>query len=46
MEQKFFLEVPCFLHDPTNAGNLISGSSACPSKDETEAPSTNALLDS
>ena len=23
-----FLELPCFLHDPTNAGNLISGSSA------------------
>ncbi|KAB0344935.1 hypothetical protein FD754_021861, partial [Muntiacus muntjak] len=24
----FFLELPCFLHDPTNVGNLISGSSA------------------
>ena len=23
----FFLEFPCFLHDPGNAGNLISGSS-------------------
>ena len=23
-----FLEIPCFLHDPTNVGNLISGSSA------------------
>ena len=23
-----FLELPCFLHDPTNAGNFISGSSA------------------
>ena len=23
-----FLEFPCFLHDPTNVGNLISGSSA------------------
>ena len=23
-----FLELPCFLHDPTDAGNLISGSSA------------------
>ena len=23
-----FLESPCFLHDPTNVGNLISGSSA------------------
>ena len=23
-----FLEFPCFLHDPTNAGNLISSSSA------------------
>ena len=23
-----FLELPCFLHDPTNVGNLISGSSA------------------
>ena len=22
-----FLELPCFLHDPMNAGNLISGSS-------------------
>ena len=24
----FFLEFPCFLHDPKNIGNLISGSSA------------------
>ena len=24
----FFLEFPCFLHDPTNVDNLISGSSA------------------
>ena len=23
-----FLEPPCFLHDPANVGNLISGSSA------------------
>ena len=23
-----FLEIPCFLHDPVNVGNLISGSSA------------------
>ena len=23
-----FLELPCFLHDPKNVGNLISGSSA------------------
>ena len=23
-----FLEFPCFLHDPTNVGNLNSGSSA------------------
>ena len=23
-----FLEFPCFLYDPTNIGNLISGSSA------------------
>ena len=23
-----FLELPCFLHDPTNVSNLISGSSA------------------
>ena len=23
-----FLELPCFLHDPTNVGNLISGSCA------------------
>ena len=23
-----FLELPCFLHDPPNVGNLISGSSA------------------
>ena len=22
-----FLEFPCFLHDPTNVGNLVSGSS-------------------
>ena len=30
MKQKwmFFLEFPCFLYDPTNVGNLISGSSA------------------
>ena len=24
----FFMEHSCFLHDPTNDGNLISGSSA------------------
>ena len=24
----FFLEFPCFLYDPMNVGNLISGSSA------------------
>ena len=24
-----FLELPCFLHDPTNVGNLISGCSIC-----------------
>ena len=24
----FFLELPCFFNDPTNVGNLISGSSA------------------
>ena len=24
----FFLEFPCFFYDPTNVGNLISGSSA------------------
>ena len=24
----FFLEFPCFLYDPVNVGNLISGSSA------------------
>ena len=24
----FFLELPCFLNDPRNVGNLISGSSA------------------
>ena len=27
-EADVFLEFPCFLHDPTNVGNLISGSSA------------------
>ena len=27
-EVDIFLEFPCFLYDPTNAGNLISGSSA------------------
>ena len=27
-EVDVFLEFPCFLHDPVNAGNLISGSSA------------------
>ena len=27
-EADVFLELPCFLHDPTNVGNLISGSSA------------------
>ena len=27
-EVDVFLEFPCFLHDPTNVGNLISGSSA------------------
>ena len=27
-EVDFFLECPCFLYDPTNVGNLISGSSA------------------
>ena len=26
-KQVFFLEFPCFLHDPTNFGNLISSSS-------------------
>ena len=26
--QMFFLELTCFLHDPANIGNLISGSSA------------------
>ena len=25
-----FLEFPCFLYDPTNAGNFISGSSVFP----------------
>ena len=24
----FFLECPCFIYDPTDVGNLISGSSA------------------
>ena len=28
-EVDVFLELPCFLHDPVNVGNLISGSSAC-----------------
>ena len=27
-EVDVFLESPCFLYDPTNIGNLISGSSA------------------
>ena len=27
-EVDVFLELPCFLHDPMNVGNLISGSSA------------------
>ena len=27
-EADIFLEFPCFLHDPANVGNLISGSSA------------------
>ena len=27
-EADVFLEFPCFLYDPTNVGNLISGSSA------------------
>ena len=27
-EVDVFLELPCFLYDPTNVGNLISGSSA------------------
>ena len=27
-EADVFLELPCFLHEPTNVGNLISGSSA------------------
>ena len=27
-EVDIFLELPCFLHDPPNVGNLISGSSA------------------
>ena len=27
-ETVFFLEFPCFLYDPTNVGNLISGSFA------------------
>jgi len=27
-EVHVFLELPCFLHDPVNVGNLISGSSA------------------
>ena len=27
-ETDVFLEFPCFLYDPTNVGNLISGSSA------------------
>ena len=27
-EVDLFLEFPCFLYDPTNVGNLISGSSA------------------
>ena len=27
VEADVFLELPCFLYDPTNVGNLISGSS-------------------
>ena len=29
-EVDVFLEFPCFLYDPTNAGNLISSSSSFP----------------
>ena len=28
VEVDVFLELPCFLHDPTDVGNLISDSSA------------------
>ena len=28
-EVDVFLEFPCFLYDPANVGNLISGSSVC-----------------
>ena len=28
VEVDVFLELPCFLHDPVNVDNLISGSSA------------------
>ena len=28
-EADVFLELPCFLHDPTDVANLISGSSVC-----------------
>ena len=27
-ELNVFLELPCFLHEPVNVGNMISGSSA------------------
>ena len=27
-EMEFFLELSCFIHDPADVGNLISGSSA------------------
>ena len=30
MEVDVFLELSCFFYDPTDAGNLISGSSAFP----------------
>ena len=29
-EVDVFLELPCFLYDPPNVGNLVSGSSALP----------------
>ena len=41
-----FLKFPCFLYDPANAGNLISGSSASSNQLEHMKFSVHVLLDS
>ena len=38
-----FLEFPCFLYDPTNVGNLISGSSAFSKPDACTSGSSNYI---